>query len=386
MDIIEKSFNKTTEYWENQKKDYSDIIKAQKDILQLKKEQNEYEKSIAKKTKEISKIESRMADLSKAAMTGDRQANAELKKLEEDLADKKEDLSDTQSDHEYDLANDALDKALDDNDKIIDAKLKAIKTEYEERKTIQEDLFKQLETLTTNAKNFTIAEYSAAIDEIAAKFAQSGIMLDDTTIGGLKGAQGQPYNNANPVYSILGNKSNSNMSQDTSSLSGLNKFLASQGYSIANKDKMVQLAQALGLYNITSPDMVGTDKLGRANKNLIMEELKRLFSGSTFSKGGIAKLPKMMGEDGFALIKNGEPILTVEQGKLFKELVNNIKPLNNLVKLTTPNISNITNKTNSPNINITIPIAGNATPSTVSALNNAGNNIVKQIMDEVRKL
>ena len=386
MDIIEKSFNKTTEYWENQKKDYSDIIKAQKDILQLKKEQNEYEKSIAKKTKEISKIESRMADLSKAAMTGDRQANAELKKLEEDLADKKEDLSDTQSDHEYDLANDALDKALDDNDKIIDAKLKAIKTEYEERKTIQEDLFKQLETLTTNAKNFTIAEYSAAIDEIAAKFAQSGIMLDDTTIGGLKGAQGQPYNNANPVYSILGNKSNSNMSQDTSSLSGLNKFLASQGYSIANKGKMVELAQALGLYNITSPEMVGTDQLGRANKNLIMEELKRLFSGSTFSKGGIAKLPKMMGEDGFALIKNEEPVLTVEQGKLFKELVNNIKPLNNLVKLSTPNLSGITNNNNSPNINIPITIQGNATPSTVSALNNAGNNIVKQIMDEVRKL
>jgi chromosome segregation ATPase len=387
MDIIEKSFNKTTEYWENQKKDYSDIIKAQKDILQLKKEQNEYEKSIAKKTKEISKIESRMADLSKAAMTGDRQANAELKKLEEDLADKKEDLSDTQSDHEYDLANDALDKALDDNDKIIDAKLKAIKTEYETQRDNQQKLYDQLIDLTSKASSYSIEAYSKAIDEIASKMTQNGITLDKGYINDLKGAQVQSYNNANPVYSILGTKSIANMSQDTSSLSGLNKFLASQGYTIANKDKMVELAQALGLYNITSPDMVGTDQLGRANKNLIMEELKRLFSGSTFSKGGIGEVVGSLGEHGIGLFRNKEALLSEFDSKNFKDFVPIMNDITKFIKLNIPDTSKlITNKTNSPNINITIPIAGNATPSTVSALNNAGNNIVKQIMDEVRKL
>lgn len=382
MSAIEDGFDGMSKYWENEKSSYDVIIKAQKDIIRLKKEQDNYEKSIAKKTREVSKIESRMAELQKAAMTGDRQANAELQKLEEELADKKEDLSETQADREDVLANEALDKALEDNNKIIDAKLDNVKKEYEAQRDTQQKLYDQLIDLTSKASNFTVEAYGKAIDDIASKMKANGVVLGTDSIKSLKSTQEQAYNNADSIHAILGNQSSANKSKDVSSLSGLNKYLASQGYGVANKDKMVQLAQALGLYNISSPDMVGTDQLGRANKNLIMEELKRLFAGSTFAKGGIASLPKMMGEDGFALIKNGEPVLTVEQGKLFKELVSNIKPLNNLVKLNTPNLSGVVNNS-SPTVQIDslISVSGNVDSNTVPKIQAAGNDVIKKLVD-----
>jgi hypothetical protein len=125
---------------------------------------------------------------------------------------------------------------------------------------------------------------------------------------------------------------------------------------------MVEIAQALGLNHIKSVDDVQDTKEGRVNKNLILEALKK----ARFSKGGYVDFSQStirgLNEDGIALVKRGEPILTVEQGKLFKELINNIKPLNNLVKLTRPNIENITKTDNSKSA-LTLNLYGTVTES-----------------------
>jgi chromosome segregation ATPase len=272
---LDKYSEKLQEYWENQRKGYEDIINAQKELIDLKEEQANYEKTIADKTKEINNIESRMTDLQRAASTGDRTAQAELDKLAEEAADKKEDLSDTQHDHEVDLQKDALDKALDDNDKIINAKLEGIKQEYEAQKTNAQNLYNEVIRLTADAKKYTVQEYSDAIDEIAAKMAQNGTTWSSDYINGLKTVQ-NGGNNANGVYSVLGSYSEANKSQNTSSLSGLNKFVASQGYNTLSKDKMIALAQSLGLYDINNVNLVGTDEIGKINKDRIKAELEKI--------------------------------------------------------------------------------------------------------------
>jgi len=385
-EAFEKAYEKDTENLEDQKDNYSDIIDAQKEILKLKKEQNDYEKDIADKTKDISKIENRMADLAKAASSGDRQANAELLKLEEDLAKEKEDLADTQSDHEYDLANDALDKAKDDNDEIADAKIEALKTQYEKQKSFQEELSNQLIQLVAKGKDYTVQAYSDAIDEIVAKMASININMDSGTVSGLKSAQAQTGNNANSVYSILGSKSSSNTGK-ADGLSQLNQYLSDQGYKTVNKETMVSLAQSLGLFDINGTEDVQDTTEGRVNKNRIMEELKRILGDSTFKTGGIGEVVGSLGEDGIGLFKNKEALLSEFDSKNFKDFVPIMNDITKYIKLNIPDTSKlITNKNNLPDINITIPIAGNATPATVTALNNASNNIVKQIMSEVRKL
>ena len=72
--------------------------------------------------------------------------------------------------------------------------------------------------------------------------------------------------------------------------------------------------------------------------------------------------------------------LTVEQGKLFKELVNNIKPLNNLVKLSTPNIDNITNNNTSPIIQFNLT-GGTITSDAMPQFNKWKKEIISDIGD-----
>ena len=386
LDSLEESHKSTIKNLEEQKDSYKDIVKTQLDLLDAKKKQNDYEKSITKQTKEISKIESRRAELEKAAKSGDRTAIAELAKLDEELSSKKEDLLDEQSDHEYDLQKKSLNNALDLNDKLMDAKIDAEKLRFETQKSNIEKLYNKEIELINKAAQYTKEEFGKALDEIATQLASNGIAQSPSYLGSVKSSQSfiadsqinASTSNRSAILSILRNGQGKDYEDKASALAAYTRD--NYGAPISKKQG-VEVAKLLGVSGINSvSDLTAND----VNKNKILEALRK----AGFSKGGYvdASMIKRTGEDGLALVKHGEPILTVEQGKIFKELVNNIKPLNNLVKLSTPNISNVTNKTNSPNINITIPIAGNATPSTVSALNNAGNNIVKQIMDEVRKL
>jgi hypothetical protein len=70
---------------------------------------------------------------------------------------------------------------------------------------------------------------------------------------------------------------------------------------------MSALATLLGL------DIDAKDARDEANQKKILSKLK----AAGFSSGGFVNA-KSVGEDGFALVKHGEPILTVEQGKLFR--------------------------------------------------------------------
>jgi hypothetical protein len=71
----------------------------------------------------------------------------------------------------------------------------------------------------------------------------------------------------------------------------------------------------------------------------------------------------------------------------YLELVSNLPSLNNLVKISTPNIQNISNNNSSPNFNFDnmIQINGSLTgDDAASKVKSAGNDIIKKLYDVYR--
>ena len=385
LDSLEETHKSTIKNLEDEKDAYKEIIKTQLDLLDAKKKQNDYEKSIAKQTKEISKIESRKAELEKAAKSGDRQAMAELSKLDEELAKKKEDLLDEQSDHEYDLQKESLNNALDLNDKLMNAKIDAEKSRFETQKANIQKLYDQEIELINKAAQYTREEFSKALDEISIRLASTGITQSPSYLGSVKQAQSGIANTQidpstskrSAILAILRNGKGKDYGEEASALASYTRD--NYGAPIS-KAQAVEVAKLLNVSGINSvSDLTGNDK----NKNKILEALRK----AGFSKGGYvdASMIRQTGEHGLALVRHGEPILTVEQGKLFKELITNIKPLNNLVKLTTPNVSNITNNS-SPTVKIDslITVSGNIDSSVVPKIQSAGDDVIKKLVDIIK--
>lgn len=388
IDALEKRHDALIKMYKDEAKAYKKIIDARKEALRLAKQQHDYEKSIQESTEAIADIQDRIAELTKAADSGDREAMAEKRRLEEELAKENEDLSEKQYDHEMDLAENALDKALDDFEDANDRKIQMAKDLHQQQldninkqKEAQikaiEELYERQQQLIINAASLTREEFASAFADINTQLSSFGI----TPSKDFKDSMMDYYDSTSKLSSVISilNKANGT----GAGTSSLNQYVQSIGYHQLSYANMAELASILGIGNYSANDI----KKDSSIKKLIEKELKKLLSGSTFATGGLANVVSSLNEDGLALVKNGELILNQTDSKTFQNFIPLMKDFVQTFKPTIPNTSNIINNKNlSPVINITIPIAGNATPSTVSALNNAGNNIVKQIMSEVRKM
>jgi len=360
VDAIDTGHEKLIKSLEEEKDAYADINKAQQELIDLKEEQRDYENSIADKTKEISQIESRMAELQKAASSGDREASAELAKLNEDVTDKKKDLTEEQHDHEIDLQKDALDKALDDNNKIADAKIELIKSEHETQLANVQKLYEKEIELAKNAAQYTKEQYAIVLKEITDGLSINGIVQSPEYIQSLKDAQEQG-SNANKVNSILGTQSEANKKVDTSKVSDLSSYIVSLGYGIPTKEKMVELAKVLNVSGVNSVKDVGTDDISKLNKSNI---LQALIKAKGFKNGGTVSLQDMIvraGEDGVGIIRRREEILTPEKAMTLDKFTSVMPKISDLIKLNTPNLSNITtnNNSSSPTVQIYLPESSN---------------------------
>lgn len=388
LDELEEAHEAEIDRLKEQKDAYKEIIETQLDLLDAKRKQNDYEKSIAKQTKEISKLESRKAELEKAAQSGDRTAIAELAKLNEELAKKKEDLADDQADHEYDLQKEALNKALDANNKLFDAKIDSENEKYKIQKSNIEKLYDQEIELIKKAAQYTEQEFDRVLDDIVAKLSNVGVKQSSSYIDSIKQSQSGIADTDLPVststraaiLAILRNGKGKDYGEEASALAAYTRD--NYGAPIS-KAQAVEIAKLLGVEGINSvSDLTGND----ANKNKILEALRK----AGFSKGGYVNLDTNtihgLGEHGIALVRRKELVLNEGQSKLFKELMNNIKPLNNLVKLTSPIVSNLTTN-NSPTFKFDnmIQINGTVTGKDASTqIKSAGDDIIKKIMDVVR--
>ena len=126
------------------------------------------------------------------------------------------------------------------------------------------------------------------------------------------------------------------------------------GGSVLSKSEEVALAKMLGV-NVKS------DLSGKNDRDNILKALRKLgwgqrvgtgsFSSVGFSTGGLINANRILkdsGEDGFALVKNGEYILSKEQTQAFLKL------------------ANVAPKLNLPDFNRNIPIKNGTTPMAVN--------------------
>lgn len=358
---------------------YKEIIDARKKALREGQTTDNYNEEVSQYNKDISKIESRISALKQAELSGDTTARKERITAEEELDNLKKDLAKLQKDRSIDLAEDALDseynayeemknKQISDAESFYDLQTEQAQKTYDTKVTQLNTLYENERQLIIEAAQLTQDKFTEAFASINGTMSSYGLDVssDLSSSSGNGNAYANTTSKSSSASSILGAKSESNKyNQDTEGMSGLNGYLASKGYKMLTTKQMVELAKSLGLSDINSTKLVGTDDIGKSNKNRIMKAL----IGAGFSKGGYvdASMIKSTGEDGLALVKHGEPILTVEQGKLFKELVTNLQPLNNLVKLSVPNMSNFTTNNNSaPVINVNLPASTTITKDAMS--------------------
>jgi hypothetical protein len=403
---LEEDYNNITDSLNEQLNAYKNIIDAKKKSLEADKEAKEYQDSINEQTDNINTIQSRMADLKKAVDSGDRGSIAEYKQLQNDLKDAREKLDDTQYNHQIDLEEDALDDAYDGYEQLINDKLNSQKTLYEQDKKDAKDdydyklnqiniLYESESELIKAASQLTSEEFSKVFESINNQLSSYGLSLSPELTDLIK--QANAASNSGTASSGNNNSSSPNSSPSLDryeitkllktgkSLTGdsdLNKYIKSKYDSYLTFEQMVKLAQMLGLNDIkTNADVKGNS----ANRNKILKKLQ----AAKFSTGGTvdatesmySELSKLTGEDGIALVKHNEEILTSEKAKLVSNLLDNIKPLNDLSGLlynTGISTSSTLNNNSSPIIQFNLN-GGTISKDTMSDFNKWKSEIIGEV-------
>lgn len=109
-----------------------------------------------------------------------------------------------------------------------------------------------------------------------------------------------------------------------------------------------------------------------------------------YSNGGIIDMSdiKRTGEDGIALVKHKEAILTVDQTKMFARFVDSLPVFDQLAEsLSKPNVSNVNNSSNNPTYNITsqINVDGVATNEIVKDMENVATRQAENVIAKINR-
>lgn len=353
---------------------YSELISKKKEALDKEKELNDYQKNISNQKREVLRIEKQLlaleADDSDEAKKKRRELNAQLAELKDKLADTeydknvenqkealdkelenyKESMEDYMEDGEQ-LFEDALDK-VNSNSAQIGNTIKDASKEvgYEISRNITDAWKNAGNAVTDYSKTFTnksvgilnsIAgiklewENALAAYESYASATVNGTVKDYTASTGTNTDKGNSSNNSSNnstdgivnesinnaangivngttarIASILGSNT---VSKSPAGNSKLNRYVTGRGYAPLSFDKMVSLANALGLGHIKSRrDVEGDNDLANSNREDLLNALKK----AGFSRGGSVKLNKVIhenGDDGIATLKVGEEVLTKEK-------------------------------------------------------------------------
>lgn len=352
---------------------FKEVIDARKKALQDELDEENYQDEVSEYNKSISKLEDRIETLTQAEISGDLTARKERREAEDELAKHKKDLDKLQKKHSVDEAIDALDDEYDAYEKMKNKQISDAEAFYDlqttQAQSVYDNKVAQLELLYENerqliieAAQLTSNEFGKAFDSINNTLAQYGISISSglsSSFNNLGEGYANDTSRVSSVAKILGTKNESNKyQQDTTGMSELNEYLASQGYKMITTKQMVELAKALGLADINSTSLVGKDEIGRINKKRIKEALMN----ARFAKTGIVKakganaLMNSMGEDGVVAVRDKEIILSQTDSKTFKDFVPAMNNLMAQLKPTIPDISNLSyDKGNTPIVTINLP-------------------------------
>lgn len=388
----------TTEGLEAEQKALEDTIDKKKELLKSEEDLYNFRKKVKEQTKAIADIEKQIN-----ALEGDdsEENRKKLQQLKSDLAKAKSDLEDTMHNQSVGDAETALDDMLKNSRNQLDEYLKdSEKVFIDSLATVNSNTKTISETLKSTAKEvgYTISEElisswnkaGKAVTNYNNKFSDISVGII-ASINSIKSAWLQAMVAYEQYAKITTGKLKSN---DISNFIDKNKKKASQkksyylqtnqyiyertgGY-VLSKESELELAKLLGM----NTKGITAKNITKEFRNSILERLKN----SGFTSGGYidASMIKQTGEDGLALVRHGEAILTQKQAKQFNLLTNNLESLNKIVNL--PNLDNVKSQHNLQpiySINTNVKVDGIATDEIA---NQIGTMIPKEVEKSFTKI
>ena len=367
VNFVKDGINKETEA-------YRKLIQSKKDDLAATKEYGDYMKQLTDKSQEINAIKAQIQ-----VLQGNDENKAEIRRLNEELQRLNDEYLDMKSDHEYDALMqgyddalelfeknqqdeiDALETSLDAQNKAIEDALLLARDNYDEVYAYIGDvadvygmrLTDNIVSPWENAKN-AVDEYRKAVTELTnanIDVDTSKINMpttdgkDTTAVTESKIDALNPYatttNSTAGATSSSGSGSSSSGSKSAAVVSG-----TTGNIKYGDKNNNVKLLQkalnALG-YNCGAVDGDFGDKtyaallaFQRANglevDGIVGNQTRAAFKKHGFATGGLIEaamnhMIKRSGEDGLALVKNKEAILSVDQTKMFRNFVDYLPKL-----------------------------------------------------------
>lgn len=293
------------------------IIDAKKNVLSLEKDLYDYERNISDQTKNIAALEKQYA-----ALQGDdsEEGRAKRSSLQASIDEARQELQDT----EYD-------KYISDQQNMLDN----LYTEYED---LMNNLFKNQNQLLKDgieAINKNGTTIKGVIDSYADSYGYN-YTEDFSSVMTALGSEG----------TIVTSMKGAINGDDSSAISQVLKVQAAkiiEAYQdVENPKPTSNPKPSSSGFTITKPD--GSTAPGQHSTEWIVSGNTLKLSG--FKHGGIAKLVKSQGEDGLAMVRNGEGLISPENvaelQKFVKviptatDLLNNMKDIPIMPNLPTP--------------------------------------------------
>lgn len=314
------------------------IVNERKEALSLEKEAYEFKKKTTEQSKNILRIEKQIA-----ALEGDDsdENRKKLRELKNSLEDAKETLEDTMYEKSVSDQQTDLDNMIKDSQKAMDNYLSDGERVFTDALTkIQAEGIGCISTLESTAKSFgyTISDNLAgALNSAALAFGNSSMTFDivSTSIITSIDAMAEAWRRYYAAADSASQLASIGIGADISNIK-------SGGYSYGQSDKIREFLDKNGrtpqheksyylslnqhLYEkygkvltksaeLELGALLGVDVSGGLNAKLREEILKKL-KAAGFSRGGIIEAT---GEDGVALVKHGEAILTRSQTEMFQK-------------------------------------------------------------------
>ena len=331
MELIEWEAEQQVEALEEQISDYEEIVELKKEMLEATKEEADYEDELADKIEEIAKIQERINAL---ALDDSREAQAEKITLEEELADLQEELTDYQADHMLEVHENTLDDMADaysaekekeiaaveetvsSTEKVYQLAIERINNDwnglyqdllaynYEYGSTLQQDLVS-----AWNAASLAVQEYGSYVQAVSSITAAINA-AENTTI---TPASGTTNLGSAGNYSAEANASKQKVLQVSSLVDRMEANSAAWwNASESERDKLedanvqiaAQIEALLGEKLVRGAD--GVWYLGSVGSS------RKLYD--CYHDGGIVGgLSTLKKNETFAVLENGEMVLTDEQ-------------------------------------------------------------------------
>lgn len=408
---------------EKQNEALQESINKQKELLSQQKESRDFNKKMLDLNKEIARTEKQLAVLSGDDSEENRKTIRELKSKLEDLKGERDDaiydksIEDQQNalDTMYENSKSASEQYLADSTKVFADALIYVNSHTQQVSSNLEQISK--DTGYDISSNITNAWKSAgnAVDTYegilsgnipsitsqisliatawqaaaeaaekaakAAKTATTNGYLDYTTLGKDADSDDNAIKLAEVKSFISANKHKA--TREKSYYASLNQYIYDKtgGY-VLSKENEAKLADMLGV-KISARELTGEQ--GKKDLAKILKELKNI----GYSTGGFISIDDALrysGEDGLALVKNDEYILSPKQTDGFLTLAEHAPQLaESLKNMTLPQFSY-------PQIDRNIPLCNSASQSTVYNIDNsitvdgvATNEIVKDMANIAKK-